>query len=47
MPESALPEGDQHENDGDDGQSQMSDGSMLSKQIVGLGLSGNQAGKCG
>ena len=47
MSESALPEGDQHENQRNDGQPQMSDGGMLRKQIVGLRFAGNKAGECG
>jgi hypothetical protein len=47
MPESALPEGDQHKHERDDCQPQMSEGGMLRKQVIGLGLTGNQAGESG
>jgi hypothetical protein len=47
MSESALPEGDQHKYERDDGQPQVPDGGMLRKQIIGLRFAGNQAGECG
>jgi len=44
----ALPEGDEHKDDGDDGQSQMSQGRVrLREQVIGLGFTGDQAGEGG
>ena len=45
---SALPEGDEHEDDRDDGQTEMTQGSArFGEQVIGLGFTGDEAGKGG
>ena len=44
----AFPKGDEHEDNRDDGQSEMTQGCMrLREQVIGLGLAGDQAGEGG
>jgi hypothetical protein len=45
---SALPEGDEYEDDRDDGQTEMTQSrARFSKQVIGLGFTGDEAGKGG
>ena len=44
-PDLALPECDQYEHNRDDREAQMADRSLFGQQVVGLRLTGNEAGK--